>query len=137
MNIDLCITEKDLDVYDWTVQYMKLKKFRVDVYVGGWFKTMPMHDYKKRAIFIDDKTYKNISVYLMNLYDMTLTKIDRFNEKDIQDIENILMTKKIKRRELQERYEFCLKIYTGSAEEKQKFQKNYADFLNLFSTLLR
>ena len=135
-DVDICVRGVDVDVYDWSMQWSKKNKVMVDVYIDGWFKNVRFPDYLKRSTHIPNLGFKHINIYLMNIYDMVLTKVDRWSDRDRQDINSLLRVLKIEKRLLDGRYSYYLKNFNGPEHEKQRFANNFGEFLNVFGQWL-
>lgn len=135
-DVDICIQDKEVE--DFVIEYRRKSKIKIDAFIVGLFATLGMPDFLERAFPSPKKMkFKYIDVFLMNPYDIILTKLDRWKEKDQIDLRSLLTKMQIKREELEERYRFCLKHFRGSKKQKEKFMNNFNTFMNLLGNLLQ
>jgi hypothetical protein len=70
-----------------------------------------LDDWKKKSKFLFSKG--NINIYRLNWEDIIITKIVRLEERDIEDIQNILSRIQIDFEELKERYKKTTECAVG------------------------
>lgn len=134
-DVDLGVFTKDVDIMDIALAYTRKNKVRVDVFVDGWFQPMHFPDMLERALGVQSP-FVNIKLYIMNPYDMILTKVCRWERKDINDIGALLEKVDCNSFEMDARYKFVLGNYTDP-NRIENFKKHYKEFLGLFGYLLK
>lgn len=134
-DIDICVLARDVDVVDFASAYSKKTGVRVDVFVDGWVQPMHFPDIMARTLTVQSP-FSNIDLFVMNVCDMILTKIDRWKERDIDDISVLLKTVGCQRSELENRYRFVLTNYKDP-NRLPAFKNNYQEFRKLFWHLLK
>ncbi len=61
--------------------------------------------------------------------DIILTKVDRLNRDDIEDIKNLVKAYSIKKEDLKERFGLHVENYEGS---KERYKSNFNYMLDIF-----
>ncbi|MDP3728898.1 MAG: DUF6036 family nucleotidyltransferase [bacterium] len=133
-DVDICVFVPDADVIDFARVYSRRTKVRVDVFLDGWVQPVRFPDMLQRASHTGSP-FSNIELFTMNLYDMILTKVDRWSEKDKADIGSALNKIPCSKREMEERYTFILSQFYDNLHET--FRTNYTQFLNELGFLLK
>lgn len=134
-DIDICIFTNDADVLQFADNYAIDNYVDIHVFVDGWIRPMYFPDMLARATPVESG-FSRIRLYTMNIYDMILTKIDRWQEKDIRDVRTLAEKYSLLRSELTKRCTFVLKNY-HNPRRISIFQANYKQFIGLFGSLLK
>lgn len=108
--------------------------FKVDVLTDRWLGEIRLpENFMKTA-----KPYRryrskmnNIKLWQLSIYDMIISKIARWQEKDIKDIETLLTVFRVKRNKLQKR------INHFDIHKKIEFKEHQVEFYNLFDDKLK
>lgn len=90
-------------------------------------------DYSAGAKDYKELGLKNIKFKLMNIYDIILTKIRRFEGRDLEDLKKIVTKLDISKSILERRFGH---LYAYQ-EDKENFKKRYNDFSELFGGSLK
>jgi len=77
-------------------------KTRIDIFYGDIMGIPFPDDWKELSEHISDKN--KLKLYILNWYDIIITKISRAEERDYEDIKNIIEKQKINFKKLKERY---------------------------------
>jgi len=81
----------------------RLNQLRIDIFYDGFIIGIPFpKDWKKLSLKI--KEIGKISLYILNWYDLIITKISRSEKRDIEDIIAIIKSQKLDFNFLKERY---------------------------------
>jgi len=81
----------------------RLDKTRIDIFYSGFIMGIPFpEDWKEKSEKI--KEIGKIKLYILNWYDLIITKISRSETRDVEDILAIIKTQKIDFKFLKERY---------------------------------
>ncbi len=91
-------------------------------------------DFIARAVDFEEVEFEHIALKIMNVYDIILSKVERFVGRDIEDIETILKRFKINEEQLDKRYDFVMYVYQ---DYKPDFIRNYQLFKRLYKHLLK
>jgi len=124
-DVDFCLSGKDYNEFEQT----KVKtQFKVDLFKNGYIFCQQLpEDYVKFSLSSKHK-FKNINLKLLNPHDIIITKLARFNERDIEDILQLLNHKKIKKEKLRERFEIIKKTYPGN---EKILEENFNQILKI------
>lgn len=106
----------------------------MEFFVDGLFKHVRVKDYLEKATTIDAPEFTNLVIKILNIYDIILTKTNRFEDKDQKDIMNILSQMEISTNELDKRFKYYLKHFMGP---KDDFVQNYETLKKAYGTLLK
>jgi hypothetical protein len=86
----------------------RLDKTRIDIFYDGFIMGIPFpEDWKEKSEKI--KQIGKIGIYILNWYDLIITKISRSEKRDIDDAIKIIKTQKLN-------FEFLKKRYYSIAE---------------------
>ena len=124
-DIDVCISSDDRDVKQFCIDYTKKYKVPVHFFVDGLFKNVRVKDYFEKSYPLDLPEFPNLEVRVFNIYDIVLTKINRYAHEDKEDLEKVLKLYKLNDEDLNKRFKQYLKFYMGP---KEKFIKDYKKF---------
>src|SRR3989338_10026132 len=81
----------------------RLNELRIDIFYDGFIMGIPFpEDWKKLSVKI--KEIGKISLYILNWYDLIITKISRSEKRDIEDIIAIIKSQKLDFGFLKKRY---------------------------------
>lgn len=115
-DVDFCISSKNF------IDFKKAavtKKFVVDLFQDGYIFTLQLpKDYEERAEAIPFSG-KHLSLKVLSLEDIILTKTARFATRDIEDIKAVVVTGKIKLEVLKKRFREVFETYGGRDEDYQ------------------
>lgn len=134
-DVDICVFAKDIDVIDFARAYSRRTKIRVDIFLDGWIQPVRFPDMFSRATPAES-SFSKIELFTMDRYDMALTKIDRWSDKDREDITALLNKIPCFRQEMEVRYNFILKQFHDQ-ELHYNFKTNYELFQNILGFLLK
>lgn len=117
LDVDFCLAEEDLSLFKDTARD---GLFKVDLFCGGYIFTLQLpRDYVKNAEAILFPG-KNILLKALSLEDIVITKTARFHARDIEDIQAVIQTGKIKAESLQQRFKEICESYAGNEEEYKR-----------------
>ena len=81
----------------------RMDKTRIDIFYGGFIMGIPFpEDWKEKSEKI--REIGKIKLYILNWYDLIITKISRSEKRDIEDILNIIKSQKLDFKFLKKRY---------------------------------
>lgn len=80
----------------------RMGKTRIDIFYGDIMGIPLPDDWKELSEHILDKG--KLRLYILNWYDIIITKISRAEERDYKDIKRIIKKQKIDLKRLKERY---------------------------------
>lgn len=106
-------------------EYMAKYKYKVHCFVDGLFQAMRIKDYLQKAMPFELPQFPNLEVKLLNIYDVILTKVNRWYPEDQKDISDILSLMEISEFELDKRFKYLLKYYMG---QKDDLIRHYGEF---------
>jgi hypothetical protein len=132
-DVDIVYRSIHPEVGKFCKEYPKKYKHPVHCFVDGLFKSIRIKDYLKKATPLKIPELSNLEVKLLNVYDIILTKIDRWLPRDQEDIGNVLSSLEISKSDLDQRFKYSLKFYLGP---KDDFIKHYGEFKQAFGNKL-
>lgn len=132
-DIDIAYRSVHPEVGKFCQEYLHKYKFPVHCFVDGLFKTMRIKDYLQKAMIMPQTEFINLEIKILDIYDIILTKINRWHPGDIDDITDILIATQISESELDCRFNSILKMYMGP---KDDLIKNYNEFKKIFGNKL-
>lgn len=113
-DVDFCLNSKDEKVFR---KLSADSKFKVDLFKDGYiFSEQLPEDYIKKSNKIKIN-FVNLDLRILSPVDIIITKTARLNERDEEDISTLAKTNKIKRKELEERFEQVKESYAGNEED--------------------
>lgn len=81
----------------------RIDGIRIDIFYDGFIMGIPFpKDWKEKSEKI--KEIKKVKLYILNWYDLIITKISRAEKRDIDDIISIIKSQKLDFKFLKERY---------------------------------
>lgn len=119
--IDIDFTGPFEDIVEFRLQEKKIPHGKtIDTYYDGrvFSQDLP-NDYLDKSIKITiDKDYKIRNIELRSLHplDIVVTKIGRYNERDMEDIENCIKSFKLTKHEITTRAEQVIKLEPGNEQ---------------------
>jgi hypothetical protein len=132
------ITKRETDFREKAMQTAsKLAIAKEDVHIFSGAEMIALTnipDFIARAVDFKEFEFKHIDLKIMNLYDILLSKVERFVGRDIEDIDTILTNFKINEEQLDKRYDFVMRVYQ---DYKPDFIRNYQLFKKLYKHLLK
>ncbi|MBI2137918.1 hypothetical protein HYU12_05405 [Candidatus Woesearchaeota archaeon] len=97
---------------------------RIDLFSEGYiFSVQLPDDYVTRAKTVKE-SFKNLKLKILHPIDIIVSKTDRLNERDIEDIEALIKKKRITKTKLQQRYGQVIGSIPGK-EENFKYHTKY------------
>jgi len=112
-DVDFCIESKYLK--DFNNARKEKEEFRIDIFKDGYIFCQQLpEDYIKMSILFKDFSFKNIELRCLNPLDIIVTKVNRLNERDKEDIAALIKTKRIKKERLIQRFDEIKKSYALS-----------------------
>jgi len=90
-------------------------------------------DFSTRAIVYKNIKFKHLVIKIMNIYDIILTKVKRFEGRDLVDLKNILKKIEISEPLLDRRFSILLQ----NEFQKELFIKHYQKFKELYGSFLK
>lgn len=76
--------------------------------------------------------FQNLSLYIMDPIDLIVTKIHRYDDKDVQDIASILLIIKPKFEDIEKRFNEFISLYKGKKDDiLQKFELFRKQYVSL------
>lgn len=88
-DIDIELLSEDKNVFD-KAKALVPSGFRIDIFTDGMILAVALpSDYEKKIIPIEN-TFKNIDLFALYPLDIIVSKVDRSDERDLQDIEDII-----------------------------------------------
>ncbi len=133
-DVDLVVRSTEPEVAKFCKEYPSRYKVKVEFFVDGLFKHIRVKDYLAKAIDFVGGEFLNVTVKILNIYDIILTKMNRFEEKDQIDIQNIMSKMKISAKDLDERFHYYLKYFM---DPKDDFIEKYKTLKNAYGNLLK
>jgi len=113
-DVDFCIEGKKSKLFEDST---KDSEFKVDIFQDGFiFSEQLPDDYIEKANRID-VNLKNIDLRTLSLIDIIITKVARYNERDEEDIATVAKTDKVKKEELENRFNQVKETFVGREEE--------------------
>jgi len=91
-------------------------------------------DFANRAADFKGAAFKHINLKVMDLYDIIISKVKRFDRRDIKDLSTVLNQFEIREGWLDKRYDFVMRVYQ---DYKPDFIRNYQLFKKLYKHLLK
>ena len=131
-DVDVCVSYNDKDVKQFCIEYLKKYKVPVHFFVDGLFVNVRVKDYFEKAYPLDLPEFSNLEVRALNLYDVVLTKIDRYSTADQAALELIIKHYELDKGDLDTRFKQYLKFYMGP---KDAFVRNYEDFMKKMESM--
>lgn len=130
-DIDMIVEER---AYDDMIKIKdRLKtKFKVDILTDRWTGDMQLpRNYMKRARRYRRyrRKFPHIRLWTLSIYDMIITKINRWNKKDIEDINTMMSKFNIYRRRFEKR--------VNKYPNKDRLRKNLNEFYHIFDSKLK
>lgn len=97
-DIDFCAeTKEDYEMLMKAIKSVK-SDFKIDLWHGGYIFCLQLPgDYVTRAKTVKTH-FKNITLKTLSPLDLIITKASRLNQRDIEDIEAIIKSKKINKK---------------------------------------
>ena len=129
-DVDFCIeNEKDYKMVDECRLRIK-NEIRIDLFKEGYiFSVQLPEDYIKLATKSNIK-FTNMNLRQLNPLDIIISKTDRLNQRDIEDIKMLVKKKRVDKKRLTKRYKLVTKFLPGH-EENFKYNMKYV-LNNLF-----
>ena len=113
-DIDFCVaTKKDFDMIKKAKNKIK-SRLKIDLWHGGYIFCLQLPEnyiLKSKLLKI---TFKNIELRILNPLDMIITKTSRLNQRDIEDIQEIIKKKRIIKSKLISRFNEIKESYPAS-----------------------
>ncbi|MCG2717920.1 MAG: DUF6036 family nucleotidyltransferase [Nanoarchaeota archaeon] len=118
IDIDLCIeTKQDYDMFKKEKDKFKKIIKKVDLFLGGYIFCVQLpEDYLKKSKLVKTN-FKNIELRFLNPVDIVVTKTFRLNERDMEDIQSVLKTKKVSKEKFKSRFNEVKDSYAGSEDD--------------------
>ena len=135
-DIDLCLVAKNKNLELLVRKFQESTNITVDIFYEGLLKTINVEDYLQRIIKVKEK-YTKVDLYILDILDILLTKMDRMQARDWNDCWDTLKQANIKKDDLNKRKEYYIQHYIGSEEDKQRFNDNYQTFIKATSHFLK
>jgi hypothetical protein len=132
-DVDIVCRSTQPEVSAFCKEYLRKYKIKVHAFIDGLFKTMRIKDYLQKAMPLELPEYPNLKVKILNVYDIILTKINRWLPRDQEDIGNVLFLMEISKSDLDRRYKQLLRTYMGP---KNDFIKHYEEFKQVLGNKL-
>ncbi len=133
-DVDLVVRSSEPETAKFCQEYASKYKVKVEFFVDGLFKHVRVKDYLEKATTIDAPEFANLIIKILNIYDIILTKTNRFEDKDQKDILNILSQMEISTSDLDKRFKYYLKYFMGPNDE---FVENYETLKKAYGHLLK
>ncbi|MBI2666511.1 hypothetical protein HYX13_02770 [Candidatus Woesearchaeota archaeon] len=116
LDVDFCISGKHFSEFK---KFAVSTTFVVDLFQDGYIFTLQLpKDYREKAETIPFSG-KYLSLKVLSLEDIILTKTARFTTRDIEDIKAIVATGKVKLEILKKRFAEVFETYGGREEDYQ------------------
>jgi hypothetical protein len=123
------------EVYFKAIKQMKINPGEHPPFTAFDMSLLNITDFLQKADLVKNAKFKHITLYTLNLIDIVLSKNFRGLDKDIDDINDVLRTRKITKQDVQKRYLELLK--QQDFDIRPKFIQKYAEFVTNFGALLK
>lgn len=133
-DVDLVVRSTEPEVAAFCREYAKKYKVKVEFFVDGLFKSVRVKDYLEKATLLETPEFPNVSVHLLDIHDIILTKTARFLKRDQVDIKNVLEKTEISAADLDKRFKYYLKFFMGP---KDGFIAKYEVLKKAYGHLLK
>lgn len=134
-DVDICLLKPEPEIEKLRDHYKEKEQVEIDIFYGGIFKTIHLKDYLERISKISTE-YKKVDLYIIDILDVILNKIDRMIPRDFNDCYDAVKNLKLKKSDLDERFQYYLANYIGSKSDKDRFIENYNMFTRVVSSFL-
>lgn len=126
-DVDFCTeTKKDYDTIKKLIEKSG-SRIRVDLFREGYiFSVQLPEDYARRARPVK-AGFRNVKLKTLHPIDLIISKTDRLNERDIEDIEALIG--EVKKAKLQQRYKQVMNSIPG---RRENFEYNAKQVLKLY-----
>lgn len=135
-DVDLCLFAPHQQVQQLICEYKNKTRVDVDTFYKGIFKNINVKDYSKRATKLDTD-YSKLKLYVLDLLDILLTKMDRMIPRDWNDCYYTIKKARINKKDLDQRFQYYLDHYIGSDSDRLRFITNYNIFIDAVKHLLQ
>jgi hypothetical protein len=133
-DVDLVVRSTEPEVAAFCREYFKKYKVKAEFFVDGLFVNVRVKDYLIRALPLEMEEFPNLTIKILDIYDVILTKTLRFSSRDQEDIANALMRININSNELEKRFKYYLKHFLGPKED---FINKHEILKKMFQHLLK
>lgn len=123
-DVDFCVAKKeDFDLVAAADRKVN-GQFRLDLFSEGHIYVLQLpEDYAAKSRPIKEQ-FENLIVKLLSPIDIILTKASRLNERDVEDIRELVSKKRVDKNKLIERYNLVKSTYAGSeAAFRDRFEQ--------------
>jgi hypothetical protein len=134
-DVDIVCRSREPEVGKFRREYPLKYKVKAEYFVDGLFQTIRIKVYLEKAYPSPQQDFPNIDLKILDVHDIILTKLNRSQQKDIEDIVRVLSQTAISKTELDKRFRYLLKFTMAS--NKEHFAGNYTSFLNDYGSLLK
>jgi len=134
-DLDIIVEGKDYTPVLKIVDILKKKyKFSVDILTDRWLENIQLpRNYMKRARRYRRyrRRFSHIRLWTLSIYDIIISKIYRWEKKDVDDVNILVSHYRVFRHKLERRINKCHIL------NKRHFDKNLDEFYRLFGSKLK
>lgn len=126
-DVDFCTgTKKDYDIIKAIIEKSD-SRIRVDLFREGYIFSVQLPENYARLARPVKTSFGNVKLKTLHPMDLIISKTDRLNERDIEDIE--VLIKSVNKAKLQQRYKQVIDSIPG---RRENFEYNMRQVLKLY-----